>query len=87
MQVEKNNFIRGENKFIDEVLWKKGAVKKIELNNNNFVIIEIHDILSPSEKTLDETNRIIVVPSSVNLKSVATTLVCNQLQFCGAGEK
>ena len=55
LQVENNNFVRGENKFIDEVSWKKGAIKKIELNNNNFIIIEIHDILSPSEKTLDET--------------------------------
>ena len=55
LQVENNNFIKGENKFIDEVIWKKGNVKQIKLDNDSYVIIEVHDILSSSEKTLDET--------------------------------
>ena len=55
LQVENNNFSKGENKFIDEVIWKKGTIKKIKLNNDSYVIIEVHDILSPSEKTIDET--------------------------------
>ena len=55
LQVENNNFIKGENKFIDEVIWKKGNVKQIKLDNDSYVIIEVHDLLSPTEKRLDET--------------------------------
>lgn len=55
LQVENNKFTKGENKFIDEVIWKNGNIKQIKLDNDSYVIIEVHDVLSSSEKTLDET--------------------------------
>ena len=54
LQINTNKFVKGENKYIDSVNWKEGISKDIKTVDGSYIIIDIHKILDPTTKTLNE---------------------------------
>ena len=54
LQINTNKFVKGENKYIDSVNWKEGISKDIKTVDGSYIIIDIHEILDPTTKTLKE---------------------------------
>ncbi len=55
IQVNQDKFLKGSNKYIDMITWKKGISKDIKNEDGSIVLIYVHDILEPQEKLLSET--------------------------------
>lgn len=45
IQIEYNKFIKGENKYIDNINWRSGVSENIMLENGGFIIIKVHNFL------------------------------------------
>ena len=55
LQINSKKFIKGENKYIDAINWKKGISNDIILEDGSYILIDIHNLLPISVKSLDET--------------------------------
>ena len=53
LDVKTNNYLRGENKYIDIISWKKGISKDIVADDGSYIIINVKDVLSAGNMTLD----------------------------------
>ena len=54
LQIDQGKYSIGDNKYIDMIDWKKGLSKDIKLDDDSYVIIDIHAVLSSRPKRLDE---------------------------------
>tara|TARA_B110000238_G_scaffold196226_1_gene236629 strand:+ start:6052 stop:7983 length:1932 start_codon:yes stop_codon:yes gene_type:complete len=55
LQINTKNFVKGENKFIDTVDWKKGIARDITTVDGSYIIIDINEVLTSGVKKLNET--------------------------------
>ena len=53
LQIESAKFSKGDNKHLDTSLWKVGLTKN-EINEGVVTFADIHEVLDPSIKSLDE---------------------------------
>ncbi|MDG2139118.1 MAG: peptidylprolyl isomerase [Flavobacteriales bacterium] len=53
LQITTNKFVRGENDYIDNISWKVGLSKDIKDSDGSYVIVNITEVLSAGEMTLD----------------------------------
>ena len=53
LDIKTNNYLRGENKYIDMISWKKGISKDIVADDGSYIIINVKDVLSAGNMTLD----------------------------------
>tara|TARA_B100001113_G_scaffold62707_1_gene47820 strand:- start:393 stop:2306 length:1914 start_codon:yes stop_codon:yes gene_type:complete len=53
LDIKTNNYLRGENKYIDIISWKKGISKDIVADDGSYIIINVKDVLSAGNMTLD----------------------------------
>jgi peptidyl-prolyl cis-trans isomerase SurA len=59
LKVEHRNFVKGENNLIDNISWEKG-VKDIKTGTDGaYVLVVVHEILPPGEKTLSEARGLV----------------------------
>ena len=54
LQINAKKFIRGENEYIDIIDWEVGIASDIVLVDGSYILINIHQIMPPSHKRLDE---------------------------------
>ncbi len=54
LDIKTKNFVRGENKFIDSINWKKGISKDIKTDNGVYIIINVTDVLPAGEMQLGD---------------------------------
>ena len=52
LQVSSNTFAKGDNNYIDKVIWERGLASDIKLDDGSIVLINIHDILPVEHKNL-----------------------------------
>jgi len=43
LEIQYNKFIKGDNKYIDNIVWKEGAFETIKLINGGYVLIQVHN--------------------------------------------
>ena len=55
LKIDSKNFVRGENKYIDNIEWTVGISNDIVLQDGSYILIDIHEILPSGPKMLDET--------------------------------
>ena len=55
LQINTKRFVKGENVYIDAVDWKIGIAGDIKTKDGNFIIIDVHEVLSAGVKELNET--------------------------------
>ena len=55
LQIYSDKFIRGENQYIDKVIWKKGLAPDINLEDGSVILLDINNILPSTVKDLKET--------------------------------
>jgi peptidyl-prolyl cis-trans isomerase SurA len=55
LQINTKKFVKGENKYIDNINWKTGVAKDIILKDGSYILIEIHELLAENYKELNET--------------------------------
>ena len=55
LKIDSKNFVREENKYIDNIDWTVGISNDIVLQDGTYVLIDIHQILPPGPKMLEET--------------------------------
>ena len=53
LDIKTNNYLRGENKYIDMISWKKGISKDIVADDGSYIIINVKDVLSAGNMTLN----------------------------------
>ena len=53
LDIKTNNYLRGENKYIDIISWKKGISKDIVADDGSYIIINVKDVLSAGNMTLN----------------------------------
>ena len=53
LDIKTNNYLRGENKYVDMISWKKGISKDIVSDDGSYIIINVDDILSAGNMTLN----------------------------------
>lgn len=58
MDVKTDIFLKGENKFVDHVAWVSG-VSDVIVDNNNFKIVYINEVIPPTAKLLSEAKGLI----------------------------
>ena len=54
LQINEGKFIRGENKYIDILDWEVGISRDLVLDDGSYVLINIHRVIPPSFKNLNE---------------------------------
>ena len=53
LSIESNNFLSGNNKYIDMIDWKKGISKDIVTDDGSYVIINVNEVLPAGNMTLN----------------------------------
>ena len=53
LSIESNNFLSGENKYVDMIDWKKGISKDIITDDGSYVIINVNEVLPAGNMTLN----------------------------------
>ena len=53
LDIKTNNYLRGENKYVDMISWKKGISKDIVTDDGSYIIINVKDVLSAGNMTLN----------------------------------
>ena len=53
LSIESNNFLSGDNKYVDMIDWKKGISKDIVTDDGSYVIINVNEVLPAGNMTLD----------------------------------
>ncbi len=54
LEILSKNYIKGENKFIDSIEWKKGISKDIKTEKGEYIIINVKNILPSGQMQLSE---------------------------------
>ena len=55
MQINTKKFVKGENEYLDNIVWKAGLAKDIVLKDKSYILIDIHQVLPSGVKELNET--------------------------------
>ncbi len=53
LSIETNNFLSGDNKYVDMIDWKKGISKDIVTDDGSYVIINVNEVLPAGNMTLN----------------------------------
>ena len=53
LSIESNNFLSGDNKYVDMIDWKKGISKDIVTDDGSYVIINVNEVLPAGNMTLN----------------------------------
>ena len=53
LSIESNNFLLGDNKYVDMIDWKKGISKDIVTDDGSYVIINVNEVLPAGNMTLN----------------------------------
>ena len=53
LSIESNNFLFGDNKYVDMIDWKKGISKDIVTDDGSYVIINVNEVLPAGNMTLN----------------------------------
>jgi peptidyl-prolyl cis-trans isomerase SurA len=57
--LDDNRFLKGDNKTIDSITWKKGTTKIIP-TSGSYQFVIVHNVLTPMPKTLDEAKGLVI---------------------------
>tara|TARA_B100001758_G_scaffold81904_1_gene69639 strand:- start:48050 stop:49972 length:1923 start_codon:yes stop_codon:yes gene_type:complete len=60
LQIESKKFERGDNKFIDDIEWKKGISRDIVLKDGSYILVDIHEVLPSVSKVMDEARGMVI---------------------------
>ena len=55
LQINAKKFVKGENEYLDNIVWKVGLAKDIVLKDKSYILIDIHQVLPSGVKELNET--------------------------------
>ena len=55
LQINTKKFVKGENEYLDNIVWKAGLAKDIVLKDKSYILIDIHQVLPSAFKELNET--------------------------------
>ncbi len=55
LQIKNKKFVKGENEYIDNVVWKLGIASDIKNDDGSFIIIDINQVLKSGIKEFNET--------------------------------
>ena len=55
LQINTKKFVKGENEYLDNIVWKAGLAKDIVLKDKSYILIDIHQVLPSGVKELNET--------------------------------
>ena len=55
LQINAKKFVKGENEYLDNIVWKVGLAKDIVLKDKSYILIDIHQVLPSGVKQLNET--------------------------------
>ena len=78
LKIESKKYLKGDNKFIDELKWVKGTSSNIKQSDNSIVIIDIHNVLPKTYKTLDETKGKVISDYQSELESAWINVLRNK---------
>ena len=54
LEIISKKYLRGENKYIDQVEWKKGISKDIKDNDGSYIIVNVFNVLPAATMTLND---------------------------------
>ena len=78
LKIESKKYLKGDNKFIDELKWAKGTSPNIKQSDNSIVIIDIHNVLPKTYKTLEETKGKVISDYQSELESAWINVLRNK---------
>ena len=78
LKIESKKYLKGDNKFIDELKWVKGTSSNIKQSDNSIVIIDIHNVLPKTYKTLEETKGKVISDYQSELESAWINILRNK---------
>tara|TARA_Y100000589_G_scaffold57502_3_gene47896 strand:+ start:704 stop:2632 length:1929 start_codon:yes stop_codon:yes gene_type:complete len=78
LKIESKKYLKGDNKFIDELKWVKGTSSNIKQSDNSIVIIDIHNVLPKTYKTLEETKGKVISDYQSELESAWINVLRNK---------
>ncbi len=78
LKIETKKYLKGDNKFIDELKWVKGTSPNIKQSDNSIVIIDIHNVLPKTYKTLEETKGKVISDYQSELESAWINILRNK---------
>ena len=55
LQIESNKYAKGDNKYIDQIMWEVGISKDLVLDDGTHIIIDVDKVLPVMSKELNET--------------------------------
>ena len=78
LKIETKKYLKGDNKFIDELKWVKGTSPNIKQSDDSIVIIDIHNVLPKTYKTLEETKGKVISDYQSELESAWINILRNK---------
>ena len=78
LKIESKKYLKGDNKFIDELKWVKGTSSNIKQSDDSIVIIDIHNVLPKTYKTLEETKGKVISDYQSELESAWINVLRNK---------
>lgn len=78
LKIESKKYLKGDNKFIDELKWVKGTSPNIKQSDDSIVIIDIHNVLPKTYKTLEETKGKVISDYQSQLESAWINVLRNK---------
>ena len=78
LKIESKKYLKGDNKFIDELKWVKGTSPNIKQSDDSIVIIDIHNVLPKTYKTLEETKGKVISDYQSELESAWINVLRNK---------
>ena len=78
LKIESKKYLKGDNKFIDELKWVKGTSSNIKQSDDSIVIIDIHNVLPRTYKTLEETKGKVISDYQSELESAWINVLRNK---------
>ena len=78
LKIESKKYLKGDNKFIDELKWVKGTSPNIKQSDDSIVIIDIHNVLPKTYKTLEETKGKVISDYQSELESAWINILRNK---------
>ena len=78
LKIESKKYLKGDNKFIDELKWVKGTSPNIKQSDDSIVIIDIHNVLPETYKTLEETKGKVISDYQSELESAWINVLRNK---------
>ena len=78
LKIESKKYLQGDNKFIDELKWVKGTSSNIKQSDDSIVIVDIHNVLPKTYKTLEETKGKVISDYQSELESAWINVLRNK---------